>query len=228
MTESSGAAAAALIEARRCKARTVPDCRGEPAGRVHPAQRRTQAAQQFLDRGCRRMQIRDIFVGIIGVWYSGCRPGWPRWRSCSHGSARCRGRLSARGPLFGVPQLLRPGWLGFLGNILPPHQRDRRRRRLFRRQKPHRRLRAGTRCSTGNELLPVIIVVVELAARSRHNLVHAFERWAFGVLVVIFAIASVVILSKSHPGGHATGIPGGFLITFGRRSVTRRLESLRQ
>jgi purine-cytosine permease-like protein len=52
-----------------------------------------------------------------------------------------------------------------------------------------------------------------------HNLVHAFERWAFPVLVVVFAIASVVILSKSHPGTHASPIPGGslggWLITFG-------------
>jgi len=57
---------------------------------------------------------------------------------------------------------------------------------------------------------------VELAvAFFGHNLVHAFERWAFPALVVIFAIASVVILSKSHPGGHVTGVPGGFLITFG-------------
>jgi len=33
--------------------------------------------------------------------------------------------------------------------------------------------------------------------------------------VIVFAIAAVVILSKSHPGAHETGIPGGFLITFG-------------
>jgi len=36
-----------------------------------------------------------------------------------------------------------------------------------------------------------------------HNLVHMFERWAFPVLVVIFAIASVVIVSKAHTGAHA-------------------------
>jgi len=33
-----------------------------------------------------------------------------------------------------------------------------------------------------------------------HNLVQAFERWTFPVLAVIFAIASLVILSKSHFG----------------------------
>jgi nucleobase:cation symporter-1, NCS1 family len=35
------------------------------------------------------------------------------------------------------------------------------------------------------------------------------------VLVVIFLIASVVIVGKSHPGAHIAGVPGGFLITFG-------------
>jgi len=62
----------------------------------------------------------------------------------------------------------------------------------------------------------VMIVVVELAvAFFGHNLVHAFERWAFPFLVVIFVIASVVIVSKSHPDAHIAGVPGGFLITFG-------------
>jgi len=48
-----------------------------------------------------------------------------------------------------------------------------------------------------------------------HNLVHMFERLAFPFLVVVFLIASVVIVSKSHPGAHVTGVPGGFLITLG-------------
>ncbi len=48
-----------------------------------------------------------------------------------------------------------------------------------------------------------------------HNLVHTFERWSFPFLVVIFAIASVVIVSKAHPGAHVAGVPGGWLITFG-------------
>jgi nucleobase:cation symporter-1, NCS1 family len=62
----------------------------------------------------------------------------------------------------------------------------------------------------------VIIVLVQIAvAFFGHNLVHTFERWAFPFLVVIFAIASVVIVSKSHPGAHVSSVPGGFLITFG-------------
>jgi purine-cytosine permease-like protein len=66
----------------------------------------------------------------------------------------------------------------------------------------------------------LVIVLVQLAvAFFGHNLVHAFERWAFPVLVVIFVIASAVIFSKSHysaPGtGFHGGTIGGWLITFG-------------
>jgi len=48
-----------------------------------------------------------------------------------------------------------------------------------------------------------------------HNLIHAFERYAFPVLVVIFLIASVWTLSKAHPGATHQTIPGAFLIELG-------------
>ncbi len=37
-----------------------------------------------------------------------------------------------------------------------------------------------------------------------HNLIHAFERYAFPVLVVIFLIASVWTLTKAQPGRRRT------------------------
>ena len=47
----------------------------------------------------------------------------------------------------------------------------------------------------------LIIVVLQIAvAFFGHNLVHMFERVAFPFLVVVFLIASVVIVSKAHPG----------------------------
>jgi len=48
-----------------------------------------------------------------------------------------------------------------------------------------------------------------------HNLVHAFERYAFPILAVIFLITTVWILSKSHPGAVHHTLPGGFLLTIG-------------
>src|SRR5215468_608511 len=62
----------------------------------------------------------------------------------------------------------------------------------------------------------IIIVALQIAiAFFGHNLVHAFERWAFPVLAVIFVIATIVILAKSHSGAAHTAIPGGFLLTIG-------------
>ena len=52
-----------------------------------------------------------------------------------------------------------------------------------------------------------------------HNLVHAFERIAFPVLAVVFAIGSVIVLLRSDPSavpeGGGTGGIGGFLLTLG-------------
>ncbi|HWD63512.1 MAG TPA: cytosine permease, partial [Humibacter sp.] len=49
-----------------------------------------------------------------------------------------------------------------------------------------------------------------------HNLIQLFERWMLPLLGVAFVIASVVILSKSHPGaGHTTQGFGGFLLSVG-------------
>jgi purine-cytosine permease-like protein len=68
-----------------------------------------------------------------------------------------------------------------------------------------------------DKLCLLIIVVVQLAvAFFGHNLVHAFERVAFPVLVIIFLIASVVIVGKAHPSAvHETGGLGGWLVTLG-------------
>ena len=50
----------------------------------------------------------------------------------------------------------------------------------------------------------IIIVLLQTAfAFFGHNLVQAFERWSFPVLAVIFAVASVAILTKSHFGAPA-------------------------
>jgi len=62
----------------------------------------------------------------------------------------------------------------------------------------------------------IIIVALQVAiAYFGHNLVHAFERYAFPVLAVIFVIATVWILAKSHPGAPHHAFPGAFLLTTG-------------
>jgi purine-cytosine permease-like protein len=128
------------------------------------------------------------------------------------------GFLAARGPLFGVPQMVlsRIGF-GFLGNILPAGINS-----LvagvgwFAVNSVSGAFALNALLGWNTKLCLLIIVVAELGvAFFGHNLVHTFERWSFPFLVVIFAIASVVIVSKAHPGAHVAGVPGGWLITFG-------------
>ena len=62
----------------------------------------------------------------------------------------------------------------------------------------------------------VLVVAVELAvAFFGHNLVQAFERYAFPVLTVIFVVVSIWVLTKAHPGAAHHTIPGGFLVMLG-------------
>ena len=62
----------------------------------------------------------------------------------------------------------------------------------------------------------VIVVAAELLlAFFGHNLVQAFEKYAFPVLAAIFVLASIWVLTKSHPGAPSQPIPGAWLILFG-------------
>jgi purine-cytosine permease-like protein len=62
----------------------------------------------------------------------------------------------------------------------------------------------------------LIVVGAQVAiAFFGHNLVHAFERYAFPVLAVVFGVVTLIILSKAElgaPGAANSGGPGGFLI----------------
>ena len=75
-------------------------------------------------------------------------------------------------------------------------------------------------------LPPLVCLVIVVAAQLviaffGHNLVHAFEKYAFPVLAIIFVIGSIIVLSQANPAapvltGEFTPPPvGGFLITAG-------------
>jgi NCS1 family nucleobase:cation symporter-1 len=196
----------------------------EPGGAefIPLSERHGRPLNQFWTWMSPNMEFATIFVGIIGVWFFG-QSFWMASLAIVLGTglgSLSMGVLAARGPLFGVPQMVlsRIGF-GFLGNILPAGINS---------------LVAGVGWFAVNSVSGafalnalfglnkvaclLIIVVLQIAvAFFGHNLVHAFERFAFPVLAVIFVIASVVILSKAHPGApvaHSGGI-GGWLITFG-------------
>jgi nucleobase:cation symporter-1, NCS1 family len=190
------------------------------AGFIPLSERHGTPLQQFWTWVSPNMEFATIFVGIIGVWFFG-QSFWMATLAIVLGSALgslSMGTLAARGPLFGVPQMVlsRIGF-GFLGNILPAGINS-----LvagvgwFAVNSVSGAFALNALLGWNSRICLLIIVVLQLAvAFFGHNLVHLFERVAFPLLVVIFAIASVVILSKSHPGAHVASVPGGFLITFG-------------
>ncbi|HXS64696.1 MAG TPA: cytosine permease [Streptosporangiaceae bacterium] len=224
---SSGTAPTAVIEAEvregvyGSKVAAV-----EPGGAefIPLADRHGKPYQQFLTWVSPNMEFATIFVGVIGVWFFGLS-FWMATLAIVLGSAVgsvSMGFLAARGPLHGVPQMVlsRIGF-GFLGNIFPAGVNS---------------LVAGVGWFAVNSvsgafalnallhwpkaLCLLIIVLLQIAvAFFGHNLVHVFERWSFPFLVVVFAIASIVILTKanfsapSHP--FTGGTLGGFLIIFG-------------
>ena len=176
--------------------------------------------QQFWTWVSPNMEFATIFVGIIGVWFFG-QSFWMATLAIVLGSALgslSMGLLAARGPLYGVPQMVlsRIGF-GYLGNILPAG--------LnavvagigwFAVNSVSGAFALNALLGWNAKICLVIIVLLQVAvAFFGHNLVQMFERVAFPFLVVVFAIASVVIVSKAHPGAHITGVPGGFLITLG-------------
>jgi len=183
-------------------------------------ERHGQPYQQFWTWVSPNMEFATIFVGIIGVWFFG-QSFWMATLAIVIGTALgslSMGALAARGPLFGVPQMVlsRIGF-GFLGNILPAGiNAVVAGIGWFAVNSVSGAFALNALLGWNSKICLVIIVVAQIAvAFFGHNLVHMFERWAFPFLVVVFAIASVVIGSKAHPGVHVAGVPGGFLITLG-------------
>ena len=166
------------------------------------------------------MEFATIFVGMLAVVVFGLG-FWEAALALILGSAIggiTQGILSLRGPKYGVPQMVlsRLGF-GYWGNALPAGLNS---------------VTAGIGWFAVNSVsgafalnalthmpqvlcLLIIVVVQVVVAFFGYNLVHAFERYAFPVLTVIFLIASGVILSKAHPGAVHHTIPGAFLLTFG-------------
>jgi len=166
------------------------------------------------------MEFATIFVGVLAV--AGFGLGfWEAVAAIVLGTGLgsiSHGVLSARGPAHGVPQMVlsRLGF-GYWGNALPAGLNS---------------VTAGIGWFAVNSVsgalalnvlthlpqvlcLLIIVAVQVVVAFFGYNLVHLFERYAFPVLAIIFVIASVVILSKAHPGASHHTIPGAFLLTFG-------------
>ena len=168
------------------------------------------------------LEFATVFVGVLGVAAFGLS-FWQAALAIVLGTAVgavSMGVLSARGPSHGVPQMVLSRFgFGYWGNVLPAGLNAVTAGiGWFAVNSVSGTFALNTLLHWPKPLCLVIIVVAQVViAFFGHNLVQAFERYAFPVLAIIFLIATIIILSKSHPGGggaHTGGI-GGFLITAG-------------
>jgi NCS1 family nucleobase:cation symporter-1 len=168
------------------------------------------------------LEFATVFVGVLAIALFGLS-FWQAVLAIVLGTAVgavSMGVLSARGPSHGVPQMVLSRFgFGYWGNVLPAGLNAVTAGiGWFAVNSVSGTFALNTLLHWPKPLCLVIIVIAQVViAFFGHNLVQAFERYAFPVLAIIFLIATIVILSKSHPGGggtHTGGI-GGFLITAG-------------
>src|SRR6202012_3360270 len=165
------------------------------------------------------MEFATVFVGLLGILLG--LSFWETFLAIVIGTALgsiTQGILSTSGPQYGVPQMVlsRRGF-GYWGNALPAGINS-----VvagigwFPVDHVSGALALNALTHLPEVLCLLIVVALQLAvAFLGHNLIHAFERYAFPVLVIIFLIASAWTLSKAHPGASHQTIPGAFLIELG-------------
>jgi NCS1 nucleoside transporter family len=194
----------------------------EPGGAefIPLSERHGRPIQLFWTWTSPNMEFATIFVGLLGVWGLGLS-FWSTFVAIVVGTllgAVTQGILSTLGPKFGVPQMVlsRRGF-GYWGNALPAGLNS-----LaggigwFAVNSVSGALALNSLTKLPQVVCLLIVVVAQLAvAFLGHNLIHAFERYAFPVLVVIFLIASAWTLTKAHPGAAHQTIPGAWLIIVG-------------
>ncbi|MDV3127711.1 cytosine permease [Mycobacterium sp. 21AC1] len=198
----------------------------EPGGNevIAEADRHGKPSQLFWTWTSPNLEFATIFVGVLSVAYYGMT-FWQAVAGLVLGTAlgaTAHYVLSARGPLHGVPQMVL-GRLpfGFKGNAVPAVLMSVTAGiGWFATNSVSGAFALSSLFGVGPLVALMIIVLVQTSlAFFGHNLVQAFERWAFPVLAVIFAITSVAILARADLGAPAVdggvGGIGGFLLTVG-------------
>ena len=167
------------------------------------------------------LEFATVFLGVLATGIIGLSFQQAFWAillgtglgSFSHAV------LSARGPGYGVPQMvLSRISFGWFGNALPAG--------LnaviagigwFAVNSVSGALALNALTSLPKWLCLLVVVALQIViAFFGHNLVQAFERYAAPVLGIIFAIAVAMTFAKAHLGvaGKGAGI-GGFLVVVG-------------
>jgi NCS1 nucleoside transporter family len=166
------------------------------------------------------LEFATIAVGLLGVGVFGLS-FWQAVLAIVIGNVLgsvSQGVLSARGPKHGVPQMvLSRASFGYWGNVLPAGLNAVTAGiGWFAVNSVSGAFALNTLTGMPTLLGLVIVVVVQVViAFFGHNLVQAFERYAVIFLGIVFVVAAVWLLTKTHASTPGHPIPGGFLITTG-------------
>jgi NCS1 nucleoside transporter family len=189
-------------------------------GFIPLAERHGRPVQLFWTWTSPNLEFATVFLGVLAVAAFGLS-FWQAVLAIVIGTllgSVTHGVLSAGGPRSGVPQMVASRLpFGMRGNILPAGLNAVTAGiGWFAVNSVSGAFALNTLTSLPKPLCLVIVTVAQVViAFFGHNLVQVFERYAFGVLAVIFAVASVIILAKAHPGAPGGGSLGGFLLTVG-------------
>jgi nucleobase:cation symporter-1, NCS1 family len=165
-------------------------------------------------------EFATVFVGVICVLFFGLS-FWEAAAAIVLGTvlgSAAQGALSARGPQYGVPQMILSRIsFGYWGNVLPAGiNAVIAGVGWFAVNSVSGALALNTLLHLNKVVCLLIIVAAQITiATYGHNLVHAFERFAFPLLAVAFILAGIWTFSKGHYGNPHTGSWGGFLVSLG-------------
>ncbi|HEX2312375.1 MAG TPA: cytosine permease [Thermomonospora sp.] len=188
------------------------------AGFIPLAERHGRPRQLLWTWTSPNLEFATVFLGVLAVAAFGLG-FWQAVAAIVVGSglgAVTHGVLSARGPRHGVGQMvLGRVPFGFRGNALPASfNMVAGGIGWFAVNSVSASLALNTLTGLPKPACLLVVVAAQAGvAFFGHNLVHAFERYAFPVLAAVFAVASVIILAEADPGAAGSGGgTGGFLV----------------
>ena len=192
----------------------------EPGGAeaIPDRERHGRPVRMFLTWMSPNFEFATVFLGVLAVGIFGLSFG-SAVASIVLGTvlgSATHGILSARGPRYGVPQMvLSRISFGYWGNALPSGLNA-----LtagvgwFAVNSVSGALALNTLTHLPKVLCLLIIVITQITiALYGHNLIHAFEHYAFPLLLVAFGLAAVWTFSKANYGAASHPIPGAFMLS---------------
>jgi nucleobase:cation symporter-1, NCS1 family len=193
----------------------------EPGGAefIPLAERHGRPTKLFWTWMSPNFEFATVFVGVLSVAAFGLS-FWKAVASLVLGTvvgSVFQAVLSARGPRYGVPQMVQSRVaFGFWGNILPAGlQSVTAGIGWFAVNSVSGALALNTLTHLPKVLCLLIIAAAQITiALFGHNLIHVFEKFAFPLLLIAFGLGAIWTFSKGHYSGAGHPIPGAFLISF--------------